>query len=169
MQWGYVWNIVYYSYACAIPDPISDTVVVTGGGQGYTGVALTTVVRYGQQGWLGNLPPLITGRVSHACSSFRSSGRLVSKMSGIDLFHLKSIPRWKGDVTKLKCLEVRGDWWNWCLGLLGGYSWFDRGVWPTAGKLGRFRTFRSQTAQTNDWTQSRSYQWPAFFLWYQHS
>ena len=63
-----------YSYACAIPDPVTDTVVVTGGD-----IAMTTVVRYGQQGWLEDLPPLITGRWRHACSSFMSAGRLVSE------------------------------------------------------------------------------------------
>ena len=53
---------------------MTDTVVVTGGG--YT---MKTVVRYGQQGWLGDLPPLITGRKDHACSSYVSSKRVVSK------------------------------------------------------------------------------------------
>ena len=74
-----VCNIVYYSYACAIPDLVSDTVVVRGG-EGFAGLAMTTVVRYGQQGWVGDLTPLNTGRCKHACSSFRSSGRVVSKM-----------------------------------------------------------------------------------------
>ena len=57
-----------------IPDPVTDTVVVTGGdGEGDYGV-----VRYSEQGWLEDLPPLITGRITHACSSFVSSGRVVS-------------------------------------------------------------------------------------------
>ena len=69
---------IYYSQACAIPDPVTDTVVVTGGvDRDYN--AMTTVVRYGQQGWLEDLPPLITGRKWHACSSFMSAGRLVSE------------------------------------------------------------------------------------------
>ena len=80
----YVCNIVYFSLACAIPDPITDTVVVTGGSQ-------PTVVRYGQQGWLEDLPSPITGRHYHACSSFMTSGRLVSKyqrelLSGTKMF-----------------------------------------------------------------------------------
>ena len=70
-------NIVYYSSACAIPDTVTDTVVVTGGV-----FTWTTVVRYGQQGWLEDLPPLITGRSYHACSSFKSGERLVSKYRG---------------------------------------------------------------------------------------
>ena len=71
----YVFNIVFYSQACAIPDPVTDTVVVTGGDSTYT-----TVVRYGELGWLEDLPPLLTGRRHHACSSFRheADGRLVS-------------------------------------------------------------------------------------------
>ena len=75
MQWGYYHfcNIVYYSQACAIPDPITDTVVVTGG---Y--LDMPNVARYGHQGWLQDLPSLIFGRSRHACSSFMSSGRLVS-------------------------------------------------------------------------------------------
>ena len=67
-------NIVNYSQACAIPDPVTDTVVVTGGAD-----TKETVVRYGQQGWLADLPPLITGRGQHACSNFMASGRLVSR------------------------------------------------------------------------------------------
>jgi len=65
--------------ACAISDPVTDTVVVTGGVGGDT---MNTVVRYGQQGWLEDLPPLITGRESHACSSFMSSGRLMFLVTG---------------------------------------------------------------------------------------
>ena len=75
-----------YSSACAIPDTATDTVVVTGGTQ-----PRTSVVRYGQQGWLEDLPGLLTGRYLHACSSFVSSGRLVSKyqrelLSGTKMF-----------------------------------------------------------------------------------
>ena len=75
MQRGYyyVCIIVIYSRACAIPDPGTDTVVLTGG------QTFTTVVRYGQQGWLEDLIPLISGRCCHACTGFISAGRLVSK------------------------------------------------------------------------------------------
>merc|ERR1719468_824107 len=73
---GFPLKYVAY-YACAIPDPVTDTVVVTGG-------LLTenTVVRYGQQGWLEDLPDLITGRYIHACSSFVSSGRVMFLVTG---------------------------------------------------------------------------------------
>ena len=43
---------------------------------------MTTVVRYGQQGWLEDLPGLITGRDYHACSSFMSAENLVGKSRG---------------------------------------------------------------------------------------
>ena len=56
---------------------MTDTVVVTGGLGTYN-----TVVRYGKQGWLEDLPDLITSRRSHACSSFVSSGRVVSEYQG---------------------------------------------------------------------------------------
>ena len=62
--------------ACAIPDPSTDSVVVTGGFW-----ESTMVTRYGWDGWmrwLEDLPPLLSGRGSHACSSFVSSERLVS-------------------------------------------------------------------------------------------
>ena len=56
---------------------MTDTLVVTGGEDTWN-----TVVRYGQEGWLEDLPDLITGRYLHACSSFVSSGRVVSKYQG---------------------------------------------------------------------------------------
>ena len=66
-------NIVYYSEACAIPDPDTDTVVVTGGV-----VTLTKVSVYSVQGWQEDLPSLNTGRHSHACTSYMSGGKRVS-------------------------------------------------------------------------------------------
>ena len=56
--------------ACAIPD--TDTVVITGGKN-----TLTTVSVYNDQGWVEDLPELITGRRDHACTSFMSGGRRV--------------------------------------------------------------------------------------------
>ena len=62
--------IIYYSYACAIPN--SDTVIITGG-------TLTpyTVSVYNVEGWQEDLPPLNTGRYRHACTSFWSDERKV--------------------------------------------------------------------------------------------
>ena len=54
--------------ACSIPDPDTDTVVVTGGE--YT---LTTVTRYGKHGWIEDFSSgLNYGRRNHGCTSFWS-------------------------------------------------------------------------------------------------
>ena len=63
---------VYYSRACAIEDPDTQTVVITGGD--YT---LTTVSVYGLKGWVENLEALNYGRYGHACSSYISGGSRV--------------------------------------------------------------------------------------------
>ena len=60
---------VYYSRACAIEDPDTQTVVITGGD--YT---LTTVSVYGLKGWVEDLEALNTGRRSHACTSYKTAG-----------------------------------------------------------------------------------------------
>ena len=75
MLWGWVdiCDIVYYSMACAIPDPDTDTVVVTGG---YND--LNTVVVYSVQGYKKDLPSLSIGRYRHACSSYVTGGKRVS-------------------------------------------------------------------------------------------
>ena len=49
-----------------------DSVVITGGRE-----TLTTVSRYNDQGWLEDLPELITGRYFHACAEFTAGGRRV--------------------------------------------------------------------------------------------
>ena len=86
-------------YACSIPDPASDTVIVTGGGllstntvsrYGRAGwledstvlyctvlyctVLYCTVSRYGRAGWLEDLPSLNEGRSNHGCGSYVSAG-----------------------------------------------------------------------------------------------
>ena len=65
-----------YRQACAIPDPDTDTVVITGGWW-----TQTTVSRYSVRGWQEDLPGLITGRRNHACAGYMSGGRRVRKMS----------------------------------------------------------------------------------------
>ena len=65
-------DCVYYSFACAIPDPDTDTLVITGGG--YTE---TTVSVYSDQGWQEDLPDLINGRYWHACAGYTSGGKRV--------------------------------------------------------------------------------------------
>ena len=65
-------DCVYYSYACAIPDPDTDTVVVTGGL-----FSMNTVSVYSNQGWQEDLPPLNTGRYEHACAGYMSGEKRV--------------------------------------------------------------------------------------------
>ena len=58
----------HYGLACSIPDPDTDTAVVTGG-RG----TLTTVSVYGKEGWIEDFSSgLKTGRFGHGCSSFLS-------------------------------------------------------------------------------------------------
>ena len=59
--------------ACAIPDPDTDTVVITGG---YG--TLNTVAVYSVQGWQEDLPSLNIGREQHACTSYMSGAKRVS-------------------------------------------------------------------------------------------
>ena len=66
--------MVYYSVACTIPDPDTDTVIVTDGAGG----TYTTVSVYSAQGWQEDLPSLNTGRYAHACTSYMTGGKRVS-------------------------------------------------------------------------------------------
>ena len=65
---------VSYRSACAIPD--TDTVVITGGDDDNNPIH-TTVSRYDVEGWVEDLPELITGRYDHACAGYTSGGRKV--------------------------------------------------------------------------------------------
>ena len=65
---------VYFSEACSIEDPDTETVVITGG---YDDTS-TTVSVYGRQGWVKDLQPLNTGRLLHACTSYMSAGTRVT-------------------------------------------------------------------------------------------
>ena len=61
----------HYRLACSIPDPDTDTVLVTGGRDGRH--SLTTVSRYGKEEWIEDFSSeLRTGRYAHGCSSFLS-------------------------------------------------------------------------------------------------
>ena len=64
---------IYFSDACSIEDPDTETVVITGG----SGTNITVSV-YGLQGWVEDLPSLITGRRYHACTSYMSAGTRVT-------------------------------------------------------------------------------------------
>ena len=65
-------TVFIYRDSCAIPDPDTDTVVITGGRW-----TEKTVSVYSDQGWQEDLPDLITGRVYHACAGYTSGGRRV--------------------------------------------------------------------------------------------
>ena len=65
-------NCLYYSYACAIEDPDTQTVVITGGFD-----TPTTVSVYNVDGHKEDLATLNTGRHSHACTSYMSAGTRV--------------------------------------------------------------------------------------------
>ena len=58
--------------ACAIEDRETDSVVITGGGADERYKAKNTVSVYNVLGWQEDLPPLITGRYNHACTSYTS-------------------------------------------------------------------------------------------------
>ena len=68
--------------SCAIPDPDTNTVIITGGGgfpynrdENYT-----LVSRYNKDGWLADLPPLNIGRYQHSCTSYVARGERVTKL-----------------------------------------------------------------------------------------
>ena len=65
-------TVFIYRDSCAIPDPDTDTVVITGGRY-----SQNTVSVYSVQGWQDDLPGLITGRYSHACAGYMSGERRV--------------------------------------------------------------------------------------------
>ena len=62
----------FTSYACSIPDPTSDTVIVTGGV-----LQQFNVSRYGREGWLEELPQLRHGRQEHGCGGYVSGEDMV--------------------------------------------------------------------------------------------
>ena len=57
-------------YACAIPDPDNDEVIITGGEYSPKIVSV-----YNKNGWQRDMPSLENNRLSHACTSFVQSGR----------------------------------------------------------------------------------------------
>ena len=62
----------FVRWACAIPDPESSSVVVTGG-------ILTPkiVSRYGRKGWIEDMKSLNKARFRHGCGSYISNGQRV--------------------------------------------------------------------------------------------
>ena len=69
----YLLIVFFLRYACAIPIPENDTVILTGG---YT--TRRTVAVYNENGWQRNLPNLLTERMYfHGCTSFVSGNKRV--------------------------------------------------------------------------------------------
>ena len=62
---SYCVSFISDRYACAIPDPDNEEILITGGS--YT---KTTVSAYNKTGHLKDLADLNTGRYYHACTSF---------------------------------------------------------------------------------------------------
>ena len=71
---------MYYSDACAIEDPDTETVIITGGKDysTYNYNPRTTASIYGLQGWVEDLSSLNTGRNGHACTSYKTAGTRVT-------------------------------------------------------------------------------------------
>ena len=63
-----------YSYACAVADPDTDTVILTGGWG-----TLTRAWRYGTQGLEAELPSLGVGRFWHGCAGYREAASRVRR------------------------------------------------------------------------------------------
>ena len=60
--------IIHYSSACSITD--TNSVVITGGGSQYGSSSTSRVTRYDMNGWVEDLPSLITARNNHACALY---------------------------------------------------------------------------------------------------
>lgn len=82
-QGGPSFNLQYSAAAsCSMPDPTSNSVIVTGG---YTqsGYNYDRVVRYGVLGFVEDLPRLNVGRYSHGCGTYnRGDGQMVFLVVG---------------------------------------------------------------------------------------
>ena len=56
----------YFSASCAIPDTRDETLYITG--RAYSD--FNKVQQYGPEGFIADLPDLITGRSNHACAGY---------------------------------------------------------------------------------------------------
>ena len=66
-------------YACAIPDPENDEVILTGNRNNYNFPETTSIVSvYNKNGWVRDLAPMNQGRYGHGCTSFVSGGKKVN-------------------------------------------------------------------------------------------
>ena len=73
--------------ACAIPDPESGEVVITGGV--HTGARVSV---YTEAGWRGDLAPLRGERWRHACTSYRDRGtRVITICHSHSAVHINNV------------------------------------------------------------------------------
>ena len=85
----YVWRKTYYNNkdndqwwfreACAINDPDTQSVIITGGSPTVDYFNSSLVHVYGLDGWQKDLPPMNRGRQNHACTSFTLAEKRVRK------------------------------------------------------------------------------------------
>ena len=68
-------QFIFDRWACAIPDPDNEEVIITGGLD-----TLTTVSVYNETGWQRDLAPLNQGRNRHACGSYVNGGTKVNNI-----------------------------------------------------------------------------------------
>ena len=64
--------ILFFRQACAIPDPDSEEVIITGGMDHRKLVSV-----YSEAGWQRDLTSLNQGRKLHACGSYVNGGKKV--------------------------------------------------------------------------------------------
>ena len=105
------WSSSHYRRACAIPDPDTDTVVVTGGRW-----TRTTSSVYGKEGWLYDLSSeLRTGRLHHGCTSYKKYSERVMLFFVLDSILLFNLIRccWSlgvgvilGLFPRLRCIAI---------------------------------------------------------------
>ena len=76
--WNYYDDYSTGRYACSVPDSLTNTVVITGGGFDENSSKLVT--RYSLQGFVEDLPQLGEGRFDHGCGTYqRSDGTQVTR------------------------------------------------------------------------------------------
>ena len=67
-----MYHLIPDRFACSIPDPDKEEVIITGGE-----FTMNIVSVYSEAGWQRDLAQLTEGRHVHACSSFTHAGEKV--------------------------------------------------------------------------------------------
>ena len=60
-------------YSCAIEDPKSDSIIVTGGFDDSNSKSSNLVIRYGKDGFIEYLPRMKKARYLHGCAGYYNS------------------------------------------------------------------------------------------------